>query len=153
MKRKGSLGLFAAYAGFCFLTGCVSSSTGNQRLTNDNVAKITKGVTTRAEVVALLGEPESVSLMSDGRRMMMYRAIQQNGDKSGTIVRAIVPFAAFFPSSDTNTTRMQTLQIYVGSNNVVQDYEYSDNTSEMKTTASAFGAHTEESTTPNDPAK
>jgi hypothetical protein len=145
MKRIGSLGVQMASLGLCLLVGCVSSNTGNQQLNKDNVAKITKGVTTRAEIISMLGNPDSVSMLPDGRRMMNYQAMQLSGDKSGSIVRAIVPFAGLFPTSDTSTTRMQTLQIYVGSNNIVQDYEYSDNTSEGKTTVSVFGgAHTEE---------
>jgi hypothetical protein len=132
-------------------SGCVSGTSGTKQLEAGKVSQIKKGETTRAEVEAMFGPPDSVSMLPDGRRAMMYMAEQNHGDMSGTMTRSLIPFAAFFPSSDTHTLRRQSLQIYLNANSVVQDYEFSDNTSEIKTTASAFGAHTEQTKVVNTP--
>jgi outer membrane protein assembly factor BamE (lipoprotein component of BamABCDE complex) len=146
MRWVRFIGSIAMSIGLLWISGCTSSSFGNQNLTQDNVSKITKGVTTRDEVVKLLGEPDNVSLLPDGRRMMMYQGMQNNSNQTGRIMQYVVPFAALVPTSETNTMHRQSLQIYVGKDNVVQDFEFADNTSQTKTTASAFGAHTEQTT-------
>jgi hypothetical protein len=140
----------------CFVAfavgGCVSGTTGNQGLTQDNVSEIQKGVTTRQDVVALLGEPDSTHLMADGRRMMFYEGGQMNTDDVGQSVWQAVPIVGVLvPSSNTNTTRRESLQIILNGKDVVEDYQFSDNTSEVKTTTSAFGGHVEQTTTSNVP--
>jgi len=127
------------------VSGCVSGTSGSPELQADKVAQIKKGETTRAQIETMFGPADHVMMLADGRRSMMYMAIQHHGDMSGTIARSAIPFAALFPTTDTHTVRRQSLQIYLTADNVVQDYEFSDSTSERKTTASAFGAHSEES--------
>jgi len=131
----------------------MSATTGNQGITQDNVSKIQKGVTTRDQVVAILGEPTNSQPLTDGRRMMLYFGTQQKADFGQRVFQAVPLVGVLVPTTDTKSVRRETLQIYLDSANVVQDYEFSDNTSETKTTESAFGGHAEETTTSNIPAK
>ncbi len=51
------------------LAGCVSSGT---KVTAADMASFTPGVTTEAQVIARLGEPNSASVAPDGSRTDMY---------------------------------------------------------------------------------
>jgi len=129
--------------------GCaVSGTTGNQKLTQDNVSKITKGVTTRDQVVTLLGQPDYVTMMPDGRRSLIYSGTQSNGNYSGTMIQAVPIVGGLIPVTNTDTMRNTTLQIMLSADNVVEDYQYSDNTSETKATSSMFGGHSDTVTVP-----
>jgi hypothetical protein len=152
--RKGAaiaLYLTVALAFVTFAGGCSSSSYGNQNLTQDNVSKIVKGVTTREQIITLFGEPTNVSMLADGRRLMMYQGFQGSGNKSGRMLQTAIPFGGLVPVSETHTAHRESLQVFLRSDSVVQDFEFADNTSQTKTTASVFGAHTEQ-TTPVDAA-
>jgi outer membrane protein assembly factor BamE (lipoprotein component of BamABCDE complex) len=130
--------------------GCVSGTTGNQELTQDHVSKIEKGVTTRQQVVEILGEPESTQLLGDGRRTMFYIGTQSKSDVGQRVFQGVPIIGAVVPTTDTQSVRRETLQIILNGSDIVQDYEFSDNTSETKTTTSMFGGHVETVTTPND---
>lgn len=135
-------------------SGCVSGTTGNQQLTHDNVSKIEKGKTTRDEVIAILGEPIATQLLADGHRTMLYEGSQVKSEYGQNIFQAAVPIIGpLVPSTNTQSTRSERLQIILDANDVVQDYEFSDNTSEVKTTTSMFGGHVDETTTSNIPQK
>ena len=144
-------------AAACFLVfagaGCVSGTTGNQKLTQDNVSKIQKGVTTRQQVVEILGEPQSTQLLGDGRQTMFYIGTQSKSDFGQSVFQGIPIIGVVVPTTDTNTTRRETLQIILNANDIVQDCEFSDNTSEVKTTTSMFGGRADETTTSNIPEK
>ena len=148
MRRGVAIALYLTVAPMfaVFTGGCTSSSYGNQNLTQNNVSKIVKGVTTRDQIITLFGEPTSVSMLADGRRLMMYQGFQNSGNMTGSVLQTAIPFGVLVPASDTHTTRRESLQIFLGSDSVVQDFEFADNSSQTKTTASAFGAHTEQTT-------
>ena len=48
--------------------GCVSNTSGSPALTAENVKRINKGVTTRAQVEAIFGPPANLTMLSDGKR-------------------------------------------------------------------------------------
>lgn len=112
--------LFVPLVLLLVLSGCMSSSSGTP-LDPAQVALIVKGKTTRAEVEALLGKPEMTTLLGDGRRMVAY---SYNAMSSGVnpATAMLGPFARIKAS-----TRIQTLQLYVSQEGVVEDYEFSDN--------------------------
>jgi|SRR5581483_8757022 len=117
---------------FLGLSGCASvdSTTGIQ-LSRDKIDQIKKGVTTRAEVEALLGPPASVSMMPDGRRMMMYTYTETKGSANSV---EMIPVVGLFAGGATQgQMRMQTLQVMLNAANVVEDYEFSDNTNKYAT--------------------
>jgi hypothetical protein len=98
-------------------------------------------------------EPQSTQLLGDGRRTMFYIGTQSKSDIGERVFQGVPIIGAVVPTTDTNTTRRETLQVILNANDVVQDCEFSDNTSEVKTTTSMFGGHTDETTTSNIPAK
>jgi outer membrane protein assembly factor BamE (lipoprotein component of BamABCDE complex) len=117
---------------FLSLCGCASvdSASGTQ-LSSDKISQIKKGVTTRAEVEALLGPPMNVTMMPDGRRMMMYTYTETKGHANGM---DMIPVVGLFAGGGTQgQMRMQTLQVILGIHGVVEDYEFSDNTNNYAT--------------------
>lgn len=51
------------------MTGCVSSGT---QVSEAQAKKFKKGVTTEAQVIAALGQPQTTTLTADGRRIDIY---------------------------------------------------------------------------------
>lgn len=124
------------------LGACTKHSSG-QQLDAAAVNTIQKGVTTRQEVEAKLGAPAHVSMMPDGGRTLMY-------NYSETANRT----AFSFYGSGKLDTRRQSLQVIVGPNGIVKDYEFADMTGEA--VASPFQTNvtrTERPTTQSSPPK
>jgi len=146
------------------LSGCMapqSTQFGNQ-IDSNTVSHIQKGVTTRAEVEARLGAPQSVAMMGDGRRILYYSFSDGNleangvGKASGTLTALswlgmLVPVpgasalgtagaVGSMGSGQNNSTRMQSLSICINGENIVDDYEFSDNT--MNQATGPFGSQT-----------
>jgi outer membrane protein assembly factor BamE (lipoprotein component of BamABCDE complex) len=139
MQRLGQVLVVVIVALFC---GCASTSTGPSMDKND-ISQIQKGVSTRAQVEQLLGPPTSTSLMGDGRRTMLYFSNQSKIDQS----TYYVPFMPFFKGQG-STSRTQQLQIILSKADVVEDYEFSDTTSEMSQSGLLAGNRVETKTTP-----
>jgi hypothetical protein len=112
-----------------WMAGCATSHFG-QKIESSQVNTIQKGVTTRAEIERTFGAPINTALLPDGRRAMHF-SYNESRLKGGTFV----PFGLGGGGAD---TRRQSLQVIIGSDNIVQDYEFSDTTGETKT--GAFGA-------------
>jgi outer membrane protein assembly factor BamE (lipoprotein component of BamABCDE complex) len=111
-------------------TGCTSQNFEyGTKLSADNVSKIKKGVTTRAEVEALLGPPDNVALVGDGKRVMSYRYTSTQTDVHATAA-TFIPYAGLFVggAKGQSQTHTQMLQVILNGANVVQDYEFDDNT-------------------------
>ncbi len=133
------------------LAGCVSSTVGS-KIDRSNVEQIKKGVTTRAEVEALLGSPDNVSMMGDGRRLLLYH-FAASQEKSG---HGLMRLGSFIPgiggvattgvgaANAGNTSQRQLLQIFVSKEGIVQDYEYSDKTTDVSATPFGTKATTTE---------
>jgi len=131
----------------CFLagfTGCASVHTeSGVQISQDKVAQIRKGVTTRAEVEALLGPPTNVSMMGAGKRMLTYHYTSTDASSHPTAT-TFIPYAGLF----TNTakaeaqTRTQLLQVMLNAQGVVDDFEFSDNTKNTEaSTGGLLGAN------------
>lgn len=123
--------------------GCVSGKTGTQ-IEGEKVTQIQKGVTTRDQVESLLGPPMAVSMMGDGRRMLMYYGSQANGKISPAFLTM-----GLVPASTKTDVRRQSLQIIISKADVVEDYEFSDTTEKQRTKTSAFGSKATSTTEQN----
>ncbi len=127
--------------------GCYSASTGT-KIEKTKLTQITKGVTTRAQVEEMFGPPMHVAMRSNGGRMMMYSGTETSG--SINLVGAIPLVGLVAPGQSKDRTRTQSLQIMLNKDDVVEDYEFNDNTRNTTMTSSAFGAHAESSSTGSD---
>ena len=131
MKTKPSHRLKGVFTLLCLLSasvifsGCMNSSSGTP-IDSAKVERIQKGKTTRAEVEALLGKPEMAVMMGDGKRCLsyVYSATKMSVVPSPGMLIGI--------GSARGATRSQTLQVFVGKDGVVEDYELSDTTRDIK---------------------
>jgi hypothetical protein len=98
-----------------FQAGCASSGTKNI----SQAQTIQKGVTTRIEVEAKLGMPNMVSLMGDGRKIIVYNHSEYRA-KTGTFI----PFVGYVVLG--SNTQGEILQIMLDQKDVVVDYVYTD---------------------------
>jgi outer membrane protein assembly factor BamE (lipoprotein component of BamABCDE complex) len=90
-------------------TGCMHTG---QAISSDKLAQIKKGRTTKSQVIALLGPPNS---QMPG--MMMYHNMQSNYAAT-SVVGAFVPGAAMFTP---NSMASQNVQVWLDSRDVVKD--------------------------------
>lgn len=147
----------ASALALCILLGlfaCSSTSyeSGTQ-ISADKVAQIKKGITTRAEVEALLGPPAFVSMLPEGKRMMSYSYSSTKAEGHATAA-TYIPYVGIFAGGGRGEaqTRIQTLQIMLDAKGVVEDYDFADNTSNtaMKS-GGLFGVANQSSTTTTTP--
>jgi len=109
--------------------GCISNTFGSSSLTADNVNQIKKGVTTRADIEAIFGPPENVTMMSDGKRVMQYSFTQSN---MHTDPQSFIPVVQIFAAQAEGQTTTRSLQVELDANNIVVDYQFNDSTSNLK---------------------
>ncbi|MBX4210629.1 outer membrane protein assembly factor BamE [Candidatus Parcubacteria bacterium] len=103
-----------------FISLCVGcASEQGARVDSNKVSQIKKGVTTKDEVVQMLGDPVSVSMLPGGGRMMLYMH-----NKITTQGQSFVPYVGMFTAG--GNTERQTLQISINKDGIVEDYEFSD---------------------------
>jgi hypothetical protein len=134
------------------MVGCATAatSTGNQSLQGDRVAQIKKGVTTRAEVEQIFGAPNHVQLMGDGRRTMIYTGMQGTRNNAGDIAWCIPFVGPLVGGKNTSSRRLERLQVVLNKAEVVEDYEFSDTTTDSQSSNSVLnGEHQNETTTAN----
>lgn len=122
------------------LSACssVNSETGTQ-MSADKIAQIKKGVTTRAQVEALLGSPASVSMMPEGKRVMSYTYTSTQASGHATAA-SFIPVVGLFAGGTKvdGQMRIQTLQIMLNAQGIVDDYEFSDRTNNLANTSGGF---------------
>jgi len=98
----------------CFITGCASTG---QRMDPAKISQIEDGVTTRTQVIELLGNPYGTSLTDDGKEKLNYMFVRMR-----TKARSFIPFVGmFFWGAD---TEKETLQILIGEDGKVQKKTY-----------------------------
>lgn len=134
--------LFLSILIFTLVGGCgTSRSTTGRTIDRSQVSQIQKGVTTREQVVALLGEPTSTSMIGEGRRMMIYSSLETEA-KANVDGRMFIPIVGgfFHNTSSETTSRQQMLQIVLSKAGVVEDYEFSDRTSEAEQKSGISGS-------------
>jgi outer membrane protein assembly factor BamE (lipoprotein component of BamABCDE complex) len=104
------------------LAGCASAGV---KVDSNAVAKIQKGVTTKAEVLALLGAPMTDTLAGDGREFMLwsYAHTQMKG-------ATFIPVVGMFAGG--SNTKMTTCQVILNKDKVVEDMLLSDGNIEAK---------------------
>jgi len=138
---------------FLTLSGCFSNNAeyGTQ-MSADKVSQIKKGVTTRAEVEALLGPPMMVSMMPDEKRMLMYSYTSTQTEAHATAA-TYIPFVGGVVGGGKAQLQMrtQTLQVMINAKDVVEDYEFSDNTNNTAGASSGFMGMNSTSTTTTAP--
>lgn len=134
------------FAGF---TGCSSvNAESGTLMSQDKIAQIKKGVTTRAEVEALLGPPANVAMMPEGKRVMSYSYTSTKGEGHATAA-SFIPYVGMF-AGGTKTEgqmRIQNLQVMLNAQGIVDDYEFSDNTNSINSTTGGFMGISNQSTT------
>jgi hypothetical protein len=108
-----------------FVTGCIGCASAGRPIAQQNVSKIKTGVTTEADLVRMFGPPNSKSLTSDGKILMMW--IYSESQVKGTTFIPIV--GAFAGGVDSRT---QTLSVLIGSNGKVVRYTTNDSPIEAR---------------------
>jgi outer membrane protein assembly factor BamE (lipoprotein component of BamABCDE complex) len=132
------------------LAGCATQQNFayGTELSADKIAQIKKGVTTRAEVETLFGQPANVSIMGDGKRMMMYgyTSTESEGHADASAYIPVVGLWAGGGQAQVHT-RTQSLQIILNAQDVVEDYEFSDNSTNTHSNVSGLAGGLSSSTT------
>ena len=132
-----ALAVIAAGFLLTLCSGCMSYDTelGTQ-MTAEKVTQIKKGITTRAEVEALLGPPTSVTMLGNGKRVMSYHYTGTKGEMHATAM-SYVPIVGLFAggSKASGVVHTQTLQVMLSDAGVVEDYEFSDTSTNTGTNA------------------
>lgn len=115
-------------------SGCVSMEHGKP-LAKDSLSRIQKGRTTKQEVEAMYGKPQSTSLNMDGSETLAYSYGSVTGKASPM---AFIPIVGLFAKSK-GESQTQSLQILI-KDNVVSNYSYSETGAE--TESSLMGTKT-----------
>ena len=96
--------------------GCMSTG---QKMDQSKVDQIKKGVTTRAELETMFGTPFNVAMMGEGKRMMvfMFATVQVKATNYIPVIGHLV---------GGTDDRQQILKVILNKDNIVEDYEFSD---------------------------
>lgn len=78
------------------LSGCMSSGT---QVTDQQAAQFQKGVTTESDVIARLGEPDSITKQMDGSAILVYMHVEARPNAVD-----YVPIVGLFAGGATSTT-------------------------------------------------
>ena len=100
------------------LVGCATVGT---KIDQDKLSQIKEGITTKQEVINLLGKPYMVTLTSDGKTMFMYQYVKA----SNRAVNFVPVVDLFAGGMDMN---QQMLQVLIGKDDKVEKYIFNDNT-------------------------
>ena len=111
------------------LMGCASSTAGTASLTGDKVKEIRKGVTTRRDIEAMFGPAERISMSGGGRHVMSYHFSQSN---VRTTPLTFVPLIGEFAGGTEGETEIRTLLVNLDPKDIVEDFQFNDNTTEVK---------------------
>lgn len=117
------------------VAGCVSSG---RRLDTDRVSQIRKGVTTRQEVLQLLGSPDQQTSDGDGNVTMVWQFTKATA-KATNFIPVVNLFAG---GADVQN---QSVLVITGPNGIVRDFQYSSGGTEIGENLEAgHDAHTPE---------
>jgi hypothetical protein len=128
------------------LAACAPTMTTSTPMLDANkVNQIEKGKSTMPEVEALLGKPSFVTMMGDGKRMAFYSGMTMLSSAQvdpKTFIPIVGPFVA--TTNGQSSVRQQSLQIVYTADNVVQDYQFNDTTTNGTSSVNVIsGAHME----------
>ena len=105
------------------LSGCVSY--GNQ-IDKGYAQQLKKGVTTEQEVVANLGKPQTITINSNGNKILHYMYTTSSAKAS-----SFIPIYGAFAGGATSETTMLTVTL--DEQGVVSDWNYSESASDINT--------------------
>lgn len=101
----------------CFmLIGCASVG---KPIEQNKLSQIKEGVTTKQEVIALLGKPEMVSLTSDAKEIMMYQHFTYK-----TRASTFIPVVGLMTGG--GDMKQQILQILIDKDGKVEKYIFNN---------------------------
>ena len=128
-----------AFAMAMLVCGCASSTVQSGRQIDPaKVSQIQKGITTKTQIEAMFGPSTGTTLMGSGRHLVTYISYTDTSEAHVSAANFIPIAGGFVPVHGTGTARVQQLQIIYTSKDVVEDYSFSDNTTETTTAAGAF---------------
>jgi outer membrane protein assembly factor BamE (lipoprotein component of BamABCDE complex) len=98
------------------LVGCATTGT---KIDQNKIGQIKEGVTTKEEVIALMGKPFMQNLTSDGKIVMMYQyaKIKNRAANFIPVVNVL---------SGGMDMKQQTFQVIIDKNDVVEKYIFTD---------------------------
>ncbi len=99
------------------LGGCMSSTYGD-KIEANNVSKIVKGKTTKAEVIAMFGQPMQTVINPTGGRTMMFVYYKS------TIGGMLKNSAQVFTGKHRGDGSTTNLTVVLDSNDIVSDFEH-----------------------------
>jgi outer membrane protein assembly factor BamE (lipoprotein component of BamABCDE complex) len=105
------------------VTACTSSTVG-RKIDSDVAAKIQKGVSTKSDVIALIGSPDRIMNMGTGDSMWTY-----SYSRMSMKPQSFIPIVNMF-NSGTNT-QQQHFMITFDMNNIVTDIMNSQSATEI----------------------
>lgn len=124
MNNKRSWLILAALMGMCLLSvACVSSGT---KVTETNLSKFQKGVTTQADVEKALGPPQNRTLLADGRRLIVYVGIHAQAKAA-----SFIPVVGLIAGGATGQANAVAFTFDEGG--VLQSYSSSESRSDVRT--------------------
>ena len=143
-----------ASAAVLMLSACAMQSEVGTKLESTDVERIKKGVTTMAQVESMIGKPDSINMIEDGKKIAFYYS-SQGESRSWFNPAALIPFAGLFVTQQaTSTTRTQQLHITYNRRGVVEDYHFSDDAKEMEINVAPLGKSSiKQKRVPAEPAK
>ena len=101
--------------------GCATVGT---KIDLEKVKQIEKGVTSKQEVIDLLGKPSMVRLTSDGKTIMMYRYVKAT-NKATNFIPVVNVLAGGMEMSQ------QIVQVLLDENDIVEKYIFNDSENEI----------------------
>jgi len=114
--------IFLLLCAMTIMLGCASTG---RRIDRVKASEIKEGVTTRGEVLELLGNPYGTSLTDDGKEKLNYVFVRMN-----TKARNFIPFIGLFIGGA--DTEKETLQILIGKDGKVEKQSYNKANEEVK---------------------
>lgn len=120
---KTQLGALAGFLAVLVLGGCVSTGT---KVTADQAAQFKRGVTTEAEMIAALGEPNSTARSADGTITDVYSYAHGSADAS-----SYIPIVGLFAGGGKGKSNMATF-IFTP-DKVLKDYSTASSATHVKT--------------------
>jgi hypothetical protein len=109
---------------FVTLSSCVSY--GN-KIDREYASKISKGVTTEAQVIQNLGQPMSIGLSSNGDKTMTYMHVASQAKAA-----SYIPIVGLFAGGADSQTTMLIITLD-GSTRIVKDWNYTESDTELNT--------------------
>ena len=117
---------WAVTAIFPILIGLASCMSSGTNVSDDQIGKFVKGKTTETEVIAALGQPDSIRRMSDGEHTDNYQYM-----KASASAQSFIPLIGVLVSSTDTKTKFVSFKFSKA--NILLDWESSSSASTIGT--------------------